>query len=303
MLRIQAKLRILKGIQMNSQEIKERIDEILLSFYQKDHSLLKESICYSIQAGGKRFRPILLVKILEGFGFKITTDVLKVGAALEMIHTSSLIHDDLPAMDNDDYRRGILTNHKKFGEANAILAGDALLLDPYQLLSTVNFDAKIVVKLVSALAKASGFQGMVGGQSIDINSENQVISYELLKELHAKKTGAMIVFPFIAAGIIANVTAETTIQLEQLGAHIGLAFQIRDDIIDVTESFEILGKTPQKDIAENKATYVSLFGLQKAKQLLNEQLDKSEELLEQINDFNTETLKPIINQLKIKDVE
>lgn len=278
-----------------------RIDRILTSFYQKDDSLLTESICYSIQAGGKRFRPILLVKILEGFDYKITTDVLKVGAALEMIHTSSLIHDDLPAMDNDDYRRGLLTNHKKFGEANAILAGDALLLDPYQLIATVDFEAEVVVKLISALAKASGFQGMVGGQSIDINSENQTISYELLKELHAKKTGAMIVFPFIAAGIIASVPAETAAQLQQLGERIGLAFQIRDDIIDVTESFETLGKTPQKDIAENKATYVSLFGLEKAKQLLDEQLYQSEMLLGQITGFNTKQLKPIINQLKIKD--
>ena len=286
---------------MNNQEIKASIDEILLSFYQKDYSLLSESICYSIQAGGKRFRPILLVKVLEGFNLKITTDVLKVGAALEMIHTSSLIHDDLPAMDNDDYRRGMLTNHKKFGEANAILAGDALLLDPYQLLATVDFEAQIIVKLMLALAKASGFQGMVGGQSIDINSENQAISYELLKQLHAKKTGAMIVFPFIAAGIIAKVPEATAIQLEHLGEHIGLAFQIRDDIIDVTESFETLGKTPQKDIAENKATYVRLFGLEKAKQLLSEQLNQAEVLLGQILDFNSETLKPIINQLRIKD--
>ncbi|MBS7575988.1 MULTISPECIES: polyprenyl synthetase family protein [unclassified Enterococcus] len=286
---------------MNNQEIKAQIDQILIAFYQEDESLLSESICYSIQAGGKRFRPILLVKILEGLNFKITTDVLKVGAALEMIHTSSLIHDDLPAMDNDDYRRGMLTNHKKFGEANAILAGDALLLDPYQLLSTVDFKADIVVKLISALAKASGFRGMVGGQSIDINSENQTISYELLKELHAKKTGAMIVFPFIAAGIIAGVPEKTANQLQELGERIGLAFQIRDDIIDVTESFETLGKTPQKDIAENKATYVSLFGLEKAKQLLSEQLEHSELLLGEIVDFNANKIEPIISQLKIKD--
>lgn len=286
---------------MNNQLIVEKVNHCLLDFYQKNTSKLNEGIRYSIQAGGKRFRPILLVNTLEALNYPISDDVIKVGAALEMIHTSSLIHDDLPAMDNDDYRRGKLTNHKLFGDANAILAGDALLLDPFQLICNTNFSAEIIVKLVRELSLASGNNGMVLGQSIDINSENQQISDEQLKELHAKKTGAMITFPFIAASIIADVSTQHQAILKEIGMKIGLAFQIRDDIIDVTESFEILGKTPKKDIVENKATYVSHFGLEQSKILLKKELHKVELLIDKLDDFNGEKLESIINLLKLKE--
>ncbi|MDR1567362.1 MAG: polyprenyl synthetase family protein [Streptococcaceae bacterium] len=286
---------------MNNQAIKEKIDDCLLAFYSGTKNILTESITYSIKSGGKRFRPLLLASVLAGFDKPFTEEAIKVAAALEMIHTSSLIHDDLPSMDNDDFRRGVLTNHKRFGEANAILAGDALLLDPFNLLSQTAFSAKIIVRLVQELSKASGFCGMVGGQSIDINSENQALAYEALRELHAKKTGAMIVFPFVAAGIIAEQSEETINQLRKIGENIGLAFQIHDDIIDVTSSFQALGKTPKKDLAENKATYVTLLGLDQAKLLLSEEIAQANLSINQLKDFNHRQLAEIIEQLMLKE--
>lgn len=246
------------------------LEEVLQDFYQpiSPDPQLVEGILYSVQAGGKRIRPLLLLDLLEGFGLELTREHMKVAAALEMIHTGSLIHDDLPAMDDDDYRRGHLTNHKKFGEAPAILAGDSLFLDAFAMLAQADLPAAQLVELTKALSLASGTFGMVGGQSLDMRSEGQSLSIEELQRIHENKTGMLLHFPFLAAGVLLDSDVETTAILEVLGKNLGLAFQVRDDILDVTASFQELGKTPNKDEVAQKATYPAIFGLEEAKAIL-----------------------------------
>ncbi|WP_308780088.1 polyprenyl synthetase family protein [Lactococcus insecticola] len=259
---------------------------------------LTKSIVYSIQAGGKRIRPLFLLETLQGFGLDITTAHLQVAASLELIHTSSLIHDDLPAMDNDDFRRGVATNHKVFGEAQAILAGDALLLDPYLLLANAALPPEIVVDLVRELALASGSYGMVAGQVLDMDGENQVLTFEQLKQIHALKTGKMLTFPFVAAGIIAQVSKEVIADLRLVGEHVGQAFQIRDDILDVTATFDQLGKTPGKDEAADKSTYVKLLGLDGAKVALTENLTAAKMILTRISEQTAFSQAGILEQIE-----
>ncbi|GFH41718.1 geranyltranstransferase [Lactococcus hodotermopsidis] len=259
---------------------------------------LNESIQYSIKAGGKRIRPILLLETLQGFGIDILEEHLKVAATVELIHTSSLIHDDLPAMDNDDFRRGKPTNHKIFGEAQAILAGDALLLDPYLLLANVALAPSIVVSLVKELALASGSYGMVAGQVLDMAGENQALTFAQLKQIHALKTGKMLTFPFVAAGIIAEQSDEVISQLRHLGETVGQAFQIRDDILDVTATFAEIGKTPGKDEVADKSTYVKLLGLAGAKAELAENLDSAENILQKISEKATFTSENVLKQIE-----
>ena len=244
---------------------------------------LTQSIQYSIQAGGKRIRPLFLLETLQAFGVTVTTEHLKVAGAVELIHTSSLIHDDLPAMDNDDFRRGKPTNHKVFGEAQAILAGDALLLDPYLLLANADLPSGVVVALVKELALASGSHGMVAGQVLDMDGETQALTFEQLKQIHALKTGRMLTFPFVAAGLIAQQSDEVISSLRHLGEKVGQAFQIRDDILDVTATFDQIGKTPGKDEVADKSTYVKLLGLAGAKAELSANLVAAEQILAEIS--------------------
>ena len=166
---------------------------------------LREAVLYSIHAGGKRIRPYLLLEVLESLQVPITIAHAQVAAALEMIHTGSLIHDDLPAMDDDDFRRGRLTNHKKFGEALAILAGDALFLDPYALIAQADLPNEIKVDLIASLSLSSGSMGMVAGQVLDMEGEGKHLNLEELQTIHANKTGKLLAFPFQAAGVIAGL--------------------------------------------------------------------------------------------------
>ena len=205
---------------------------------------LIEAILYSVNAGGKRIRPLLLLELLEGLGLELTEAHFQVAAALEMIHTGSLIHDDLPAMDDDDYRRGRLTSHKKFGEAMAILAGDSLFLDSYALIAEAALPSQIKVNLIAELSLAAGTFGMVGGQVLDMQGEGKDISLAELQNIHANKTGKLLTYPFIAAGLIAEVAQPQQEKLRKIGQLLGLAFQVRDDILDITANFEELGKTP-----------------------------------------------------------
>lgn len=207
---------------------------------------LIEAILYSVEAGGKRIRPLIFLEILEGFGIELTEGHFDVAAALEMIHTGSLIHDDLPAMDDDDYRRGRLTNHKKFDEATAILAGDSLFLDPFGLVANAALSAGTKVCLIAELSQASGTYGMVGGQMLDMKGEERKLNLSELQMIHANKTGKLLTFPVVAAGIVANLAADDLKSLREAGSLVGLAFQVRDDILDVTATFEELGKTPKK---------------------------------------------------------
>ena len=270
---------------MNNKAFLTRLTSIFDDFYDADDlvSHLTQSIQYSIQAGGKRIRPLFLLETLQAFGVSITTEHLKVAGAVELIHTSSLIHDDLPAMDNDDFRRGKPTNHKVFGEAQAILAGDALLLDPYLLLANADLPSGVVVALVKELALASGSHGMVAGQVLDMDGETQALTFEQLKQIHALKTGKMLTFPFVAAGLIAQQSNEVILSLRNLGEKVGQAFQIRDDILDVTATFDQIGKTPGKDEVADKSTYVKLLGLAGAKAELSANLAAAEGILVELS--------------------
>ncbi len=289
---------------MNKQEKLALVESALEEFYgdQQFASSLREAVLYSIHAGGKRIRPYLLLEVLESLQVPITLAHAQAAAALEMIHTGSLIHDDLPAMDDDDFRRGRLTNHKKFGEALAILAGDALFLDPYALIAKADLPSQTKVDLIANLSLASGSMGMVAGQVLDMEGEHQSLSLDELQTIHANKTGKLLAYPFQAAGIIAGLDENLQKQLKTVGELIGLAFQVRDDILDVTASFEEIGKTPQKDLQAEKSTYPALLGLDEAKVFCNQTLDQANEKLDEISqlvEFDKEPIVKIVESLRI----
>ena len=289
---------------MNKQEKLALVESALEEFYgdQQLAANLREAVLYSIHAGGKRIRPYLLLEVLESLQVPITIAHAQVAAALEMIHTGSLIHDDLPAMDDDDFRRGRLTNHKKFGEALAILAGDALFLDPYALIAQADLPNEIKVDLIASLSLSSGSMGMVAGQVLDMEGEGKHLNLEELQTIHANKTGKLLAFPFQAAGVIAGLDENLQKQLKTVGELIGLAFQVRDDILDVTASFEEIGKTPQKDLQAEKSTYPALLGLDEAKVFCNRTLDQANEELDvisQLVDFDKEPIVKIVESLRI----
>lgn len=289
---------------MNKQEKLALVESALEEFYgdQQLAANLREAVLYSIHAGGKRIRPYLLLEVLESLQVPITIAHAQVAAALEMIHTGSLIHDDLPAMDDDDFRRGRLTNHKKFGEALAILAGDALFLDPYALIAQANLPNEIKVDLIASLSLSSGSMGMVAGQVLDMEGEGKHLNLEELQTIHSNKTGKLLAFPFQAAGVIAGLDENLQKQLKTVGELIGLAFQVRDDILDVTASFEEIGKTPQKDLQAEKSTYPALLGLDEAKVFCNRTLDQANEKLDvisQLVDFDKEPIVKIVESLRI----
>lgn len=289
---------------MNKQEKLDLVESALEEFYgdQQLAANLREAVLYSIHAGGKRIRPYLLLEVLESLQVPITIAHAQIAAALEMIHTGSLIHDDLPAMDDDDFRRGRLTNHKKFGEALAILAGDALFLDPYALIARADLPNEIKIDLIASLSLASGSMGMVAGQVLDMEGEHQSLSLDELQTIHANKTGKLLAYPFQAAGVIAGLDENLQKQLKTVGELIGLAFQVRDDVLDVTASFEEIGKTPQKDLQAEKSTYPALLGLDEAKVFCNRTLDQANKKLDEISqlvDFDKEPIVKIVESLRI----
>ena len=289
---------------MRQEEKRNRVEQAIRSFYEETSIAphLVESVLYSIQAGGKRLRPMLLLELLEAFGQELTEAHFQVAGALEMIHTGSLIHDDLPAMDNDDYRRGQLTNHKKFGEDLAILAGDALFLDPFGMIAASALPDAVKVSLILELSDASGSRGMVAGQVLDMEGEHKQLTLAELQTIHANKTGRLLAYPFIAAGLILELQADIAQLLEKIGKTLGLAFQVRDDILDLVADFEALGKTPQKDLVAEKSTYPALLGLEESKALLTSELDACEDLLDQITaacNFDPRAIKNLIEGLRI----
>lgn len=280
------------------------VEKAIEGFYETKQIAprLVESILYSVRAGGKRVRPLLLLELLEAFHAPILEAHFQVAAALEMIHTGSLIHDDLPAMDNDDYRRGQLTNHKKYGEDLAILAGDSLFLDAFGCVAEADLPASIRVQLIALLSDASGTAGMVAGQVLDMEGEGANLTLDQLQVIHANKTGRLLAYPFQAAGILLGLEPAIATLLEEIGLHLGLAFQIRDDILDVTADFASLGKTPQKDLQAEKSTYPALLGLDGAQAYLDRELDACEDLLDRISqqvDFDGTGIKKIIERLRI----
>lgn len=249
--------------------VEKTIDEYLSEF--KYPVQIAEGMKYAVLNGGKRIRPILILMVLDLLG-KDEKLGLPSGAALEMIHSYSLVHDDLPALDNDDYRRGKLTTHKKFGEAEGILIGDALLTHAFNVLTEKNKDisAEKIVEIVKLTSSYAGIDGMIGGQMIDIESEGKKISLETLKYIHRNKTGKLLKLPVEIACVLADVSKDIREKLEEYAELIGLAFQIKDDILDVEGDFEKLGKPIGSDAEIEKATYPSMVGMEKSKELLNE---------------------------------
>jgi geranylgeranyl diphosphate synthase type II len=227
---------------------------------------IHQAMRHSVFAGGKRIRPILCMEAGRAVAGSLPSGIEEVGAALELLHTYSLIHDDLPALDNDDLRRGRPTCHKAFGEAIAILAGDALQTRAYEILSRVQCAAELRVRIIEEIARGTGtIDGMIGGQVVDLESEHKTPDQEMLQYIHLSKTAALIAASVVGGGLYAGGSEDQVKQLRCYGQSIGLAFQIVDDILDVTQTSEQLGKTAGKDLASEKATFPALFGLEESR--------------------------------------
>lgn len=255
---------------------------------------IAEGMKYAVLNGGKRIRPILLLMILDLFDKDEKLGVPS-AAALEMIHSYSLVHDDLPALDNDDYRRGKLTTHKKFGEAEGILIGDALLTHAFYILTEKNLNLlspEKIVEIVRLTSSYAGINGMIGGQMIDIESENKKINMETLKYIHKNKTGKLLRLPIEIGCVISETSKDIREKLEKFADLIGLAFQIKDDILDIEGDFETLGKTIGSDAELNKSTYPSLIGLDESKKLLQEIVDEAKNIIKE--NFSEEKGKMLI---------
>ena len=279
----------------SKQNIEQWLDEVLTSPNQ-EFKPLYESMNYSLMQGGKRIRPILSKAVLEML-HKDPADYKEFLCAMECIHTYSLVHDDLPAMDNDDYRRGNLTNHKVYGEGLAILAGDGLLTYAFQLM-TANKKASAQDKLdaIQCVAIAAGPEGMVGGQAFDMLSEDKHISLEELKVLHRGKTGALFNASVELGLILGNADTITRTALMEYANCLGLLFQITDDILDVTGTIEELGKTPGSDVRQHKSTYVSLLGLEGAKEQASSLGKQAHDALNSVS-YDTSILAALIDYL------
>lgn len=261
--------------------VEKRLGE-LLPENSAEYRAVTDAARYSLFLGGKRIRPIIMLEFCRLYGGD-TASVIDFAAALEMIHTYSLIHDDLPSMDNDDLRRGMPTNHIKFDEATAILAGDALLNMAFEITSSFedeNIKDKDVLKAISVLARSSGARGMIGGQMIDIESENKTLTIEELKYLHSLKTGAIIRASGVCGAILAGADEEKIKAVDKFCFNLGIAFQIQDDILDIVGNEKELGKKTGSDEQNNKNTYVTLLSLEKAEKLSREYTEKAEKSLD-----------------------
>ena len=240
--------------------------------------LLKEAIDYSVLGGGKRVRPILIYLVVRALGAEIK-HADKPAAAIELIHNYSLIHDDLPAMDDDDMRRGKLSCHKKFNEPIAILAGDAIQALAFEVLAEANeLSLSTRISLIRELASAIGASGMIGGQLLDLSYEKKKIQLAQLEHMHTLKTGALIKSSTRMGGLVAGADAATLSLLTNFGSALGLIFQIQDDILDCTGNEDQLGKPKGSDEEKGKATYVTILGLQEADRRLQEQCDRASDL-------------------------
>lgn len=261
------------------------------------------SMRYSLMAGGKRLRPVLSLGVCDMLGGNID-EVLPFACAVEMIHTYSLIHDDLPAMDNDDYRRGRPTNHKVYGESLAILAGDGLLNLAFEtMLESImkgGGDKQQRARAAAAIANASGAKGMIAGQVIDLESEEKQVDADVLSRMHRCKTGALIKAPVVSAAILCGAGDDDIEKLEGFAENLGLAFQIKDDILDVEGSTEKLGKKVGSDAGNNKSTYVSLFGLEKSKDMLSDVTNEAIICLEKFEN-KAVFLKSLANYLIVRE--
>ena len=278
-------------------ELKKRTEEIeavLKSYLPREEGFAKtmaQAMNYSVLAGGKRLRPMLILETCRMFGGedKLAYPFM---AAMEMIHTHSLVHDDLPALDNDDYRRGRLTTHKVYGEAMGVLSGVALLNYAYEVMLTafdLAEDEKArarVIKALKVMSHKTGLYGMLGGQSVDVENDGKPMSREMINYIYENKTSALIEGSMMAGAILGGASAEEVAVVEKAASGIGLAFQIQDDILDVTSTAEELGKPIHSDEKNHKTTYVTLMGIEKASQQVAELSEEAVKLLEGLNKKN-----------------
>lgn len=290
------------------EQLEQRISEIeaILSEYmpkeEGPQKIIMEAMNYSVNAGGKRLRPMLMQETFRLFGGEGNA-AEPFMAAQEMIHTYSLIHDDLPAMDNDEYRRGKKTTWVVYGEDLAILAGDALLNYAFEtaLKAFGRTDAEKVAQALKILSQKAGIYGMIGGQVVDVLSEEKKISKETLLYIHRNKTSALIQSSMMIGAVLAGASEEEVQKIEEIGGDIGLAFQIQDDILDVTSSLEVLGKPTHSDEKNEKTTYIALEGFEKSKQDVEEISHRAVEGLksfEKENPFLTELVEMLIHREK-----
>ncbi|WP_027407742.1 polyprenyl synthetase family protein [Anoxybacteroides tepidamans] len=265
-------------------QLKQRVDAELPAYIAKLKApdRLKQSMLYSLEAGGKRIRPLLLLATLDAFDKRAEMG-LPVACAIEMIHTYSLIHDDLPCMDDDDLRRGKPTNHKVFGEAAAILAGDGLLTYAFQVIADMD-DAEVTaetkLQLIRELAKAAGPEGMVAGQVADMEGEGKPLSLDELEYIHRHKTGKMLQYSVLAGALLARASRTQMVHLDEFASHLGLAFQIRDDILDIEGNEDKIGKRVGSDIENEKVTYPALLTMTGAKEKLRFHIDEAKRCLQ-----------------------
>lgn len=271
---------------MNIKFIKDELEQWISDYFDDKPEIDNrnfEAMIYSVKVGGKRVRPILMLLTYAMYK-KEYKDIMPFASALEMIHTYSLIHDDLPSMDNDDLRRGKPTNHKIYGEAIAILAGDGLLNEAMIIMLNQCQGGNLnKIKASTTIAIASGAQGMIAGQICDILSEGKEISEEELLYMHRNKTGQLIKVAIVSGAILANVHTEDLENLSEYGEKLGLAFQIKDDILDVIGDVAILGKNVKSDECNNKTTFITMYGLEKCKLMCNELTEECFQILEKLN--------------------
>lgn len=282
--------------------IDKKLDEFMpIEYPNKIFKAMK----YTATLKGKRLRPIMCLETCKMFGGNIE-DAIPTACAIEMLHAQTLIHDDLPCMDNDMYRRGQLTNHMVFGEANAVLAGDALLTFAPQLIlkNSKNLDAQTLIKLMEEYFHAAGAFGVIAGQVVDIESENFEITEEdeqlpeILNYIHTHKTADLFKLALRSGAIIAGANEKQLEDITEFGQTLGVAFQIADDILDQVSTFEEMGKTLGKDKTAGKLTYTNLYGLEKAKKDLSDLIDKCFEILEK-NNLKSEIFEQILNKIRI----
>ncbi|MET3941020.1 geranylgeranyl diphosphate synthase type II [Paenibacillus sp. PvP094] len=290
-------------LQQTTDEVTEALKEILPVHWDVPQSL-RDAMQYSLMAGGKRLRPLLVVAAAEALGAQRAA-ALPVACAVEMVHTYSLIHDDLPAMDNDDYRRGKLTNHKVYGEATAILAGDALLTHAFYSVVQAGrkngVPAEALLSIVEDLSELAGARGMVGGQVADMEGEQGMTDLEQLQYIHLHKTGDLIVFSLLAGARIGGATEGQLDALRVFGRDLGLAFQIQDDILDLTGDEQKMGKKTQSDVNQQKVTYPFFIGMEASQEQVKSLTQSAKEALGRAELSDSSRLMEIADYLMRRD--
>ena len=276
----------------------ELINDALEKYLPKSDDIVSEAMKYSVRNGGKRIRPILALEFCRACGCE-PQKALPFACAVEMIHTYSLIHDDLPCMDDDDYRRGKPSCHIAFGEANALLAGDALLTLAFETVSNADLPAESVVKAVKELSYSAGILGMVGGQVLDLQNENKALTLQELEQIHNLKTGELIRVACVLGCIAAEADEAKIKAAEDYAKGIGLTFQIVDDILDVSSDAETLGKPIGSDAENQKTTYASLLGIEKSKEIASELTENAKAALDVFNE-DTNSLKQLADKLQTR---